>query len=323
MIDMENDINTLLESFREKIDSSPGHGHLYQYFEDMDKSLKNWCMTHYDDTVNRELLLTIDKLCGETKYCKYSTPGWAMYVARCFYCADHLTLYLSSDSNRQMTEKYLFQCFRRMIYSHSILFMDMELIIKYVELEINKRSTKQMYVTIINSIVDKASKHKPVKAYIEYMAFKGSKCAHDLILEYIEKYSDYSWFKYWIPELYTDEVYYIWNNYPDKYISNQTGMKDTIQQVEKYLEDSMDLHFKLWELWWKYNPKEVVEECESQQLIDVLEALDEESFNNILNSAVTIPSDKVKYILDYFSNDSESWVRDFSEKLLLSYNIDP
>lgn len=314
MIDMVNDINILLKSFRNEIDSSSGHGFLYQYFEDMDKNLKIWHKTHYDDTVNRELLFTIGKLCEESRYCKYATPGWAMYAARCFYCADHLARYLSSDSNRQITENYLFQCFRRMIHSHSILFTDMDLIRKYVELEINKHSSKQMYVTIINSVVNKTSMHNPAKITIEYMAFKGSKYAHDLILEYIQKYSDYSWLKYWIPELYTDEVYNIWNNYPDKYIRNQTGMKDTIQQVEKYLEDSMDLHFKLWELWWKYNPKEVVEECESEQLINVLEAIDDESFRNISNSAVTIPSDKVKYILEYFSNDSESWVRNFSER---------
>lgn len=319
---MEKDINILLERFRNEIDSSSGHGFLYQYFEDMDKNLKNWCKTHYDDTVNRELLFTIGKLCEETKYCKYATPGWAMYAARCFYCADHLARYLSSDSNRQITEEHLSKCFRNMINSYSIIFIDIDLIRKYVDTEICKLSTKQMYVTIINSVVDKASEHNPIKASIEYMAFRGSKCAHDLILEYVEKYSDYSWFKYWIPELYTDEVYYIWYNYPDKYISNQTGMKSTIQQVEKYLEDSMDLHFKLWELWWQYNPKEVVEECESEQLIDVLEAIDDESFRNILNSAVTIPSDKVKYILEYFSSDSESWVRDFSERLLQSYTID-
>lgn len=93
-----------------------------------------------------------------------------------------------------------------------------------------------------------------------------------------------------------------------------------IASIERYLNDSLELHLKLWELWYDHDREEILEVVDSDTLIEVLEVLDDVPFNRLLNGLAQFPAnEKVITILEHFTHDDEVWVVNLSRELLKSH----
>lgn len=317
---MNETLKLSLQRIREKIDKSSGHGYLYHYFDDMVKQLKEWQLLNPNDEDNDELISTILQYNSECNYCKYNSPGWLKYAARCFYCADALVQFIGNKSLRNCLEYELSSTFDMLIDSESISLVEDSLFNKYCLNGHNGASVKDYYIRAIKKAVYTARQHHPIKADDEYLAYCGCEFAYKRIIEYIEKYKDYSYLKDWIPALSTPCLVEIWYRFPDRYISNQSRHHRMIESIERCLDDSLELHLKLWKLWYNHNREEILDVVDLHTLIEVLEVSDDDFFEKVLHELVQFPAnEKVVTILEHFTNDDEAWIVNLTKTLLKEY----
>lgn len=294
--------------------------YLYNYFDNLVKELQDWKLRNPSDADYDELVSTIYAYRLECGYCKYGSPGWFKYAARCFYCADFLIQFISDSILHKCLENELSATFEILLDSEAISIVENDLFDKYCTKEYKGISVKNRYIRAINMACHTASLHHPLKSDVEYMAYCGCKFAHDKIFEFIEKYDDYSHLKEWIPALATSHLAGIWYDFPDRYINNQSRHRYMIASIERYLDDSLELHLKLWELWHNHNRNEILDIVSPQTLIDVLEVMEDEQFEKIMNDLVLIPSNKKVFtVLEHFSNDDEDYIVRLSKSLLQDY----
>lgn len=317
---MNETLKLSLQRIRRKIDKSSGYGYLYHYFDNMVKLLKEWQLSNPNDEDNDELISTIFKYKSECDYCKYNSPGWFKYAARCFYCADYLVQFIGNKSLHDCLENELSSTFDMLIDSESISFVEDSLFDKYCLKEHNGTSVRDNYIRAINKAVYTAHLHHPLKSDVEHMAYCGCKFVYKRVLEYIKKFDDYSYLKEWIPALSTPRLADIWYRFPDRYIHDQSRHRYMIESIERYLDDSLELHLKLWELWYNQNREEILDVVDSSTFIEVLEVSDDEPFKKVLNELVHFPAnEKVITILEHFTHDDEVWIVNLSKKLLNDY----
>ncbi len=317
---MNETLKLSLQRIRRKIDKSSGYGYLYHYFDNMVKLLKEWQLSNPNDEDNDELINTIFKYKSECDYCKYNSPGWFKYAARCFYCADYLVQFIGNKSLHDCLENELSSTFDMLIDSESISFVEDSLFDKYCLKEHNGTSVRDNYIRAINKAIYTAHLHHPLKSDVEHMAYCGCKFAYKRVLKYIEKYEDFSYLKKWIPGLSTPHLADIWYRFPEHYIHDQSRHSHMIASIERYLNDSLELHLKLWELWYDHDREEILEVVDSDTLIEVLEVLDDVPFNRLLNGLAQFPAnEKVITILEHFTHDDEVWVVNLSRELLKSH----
>lgn len=162
--------------------------------------------------------------------------------------------------------------------------------------------------------------HHPVEEDVEYMASRGCRFSYEMIIDYIRRFNDNSCLKGWIPRMNTPMLANIWYKFPDNIIRNQSGHRHMIERIEGYLDNSLELHLKLWDIWFKVNPKEILDYNTAETLIDVLEVSEDESFIGVLNKIVEYPNDqKVRQILLHFKDDDEDWIVRLSNSLIKKY----
>lgn len=318
---MDKELKLSLRRIRKKIDKSSGYGYLYHHFDDVVKQLKEWQLSSPNDEDNDELVATILKYKGECNYCKYyHSPGWFKYAARCFYCADYLVQFIGNKQRHDYLEDELSPVFDMLLDSMSISFMDDYLFDKYCCKEYKGASVRDNYIRAIKVAVCTAHQHHPLKPEVEHMAYCGCKFVYKRVLEYIKKFDDYSYLKEWIPALSTPRLADIWYRFPDRYIHDQSRHRYMIESIERYLDDSLELHLKLWELWYNQNREEILNVVDSSTFIEVLEVSDDEPFKKVLNELVHFPAnEKVITILEHFTHDDEVWIVNLSKKLLNDY----
>lgn len=318
---MNESLKLSLRRIRDKIDSSSGHSCLYNYFDNLVKELQDWRLRNPSDADYDELIYTIYKYNWECSYCKFNSPSWFKYAARCFYCADFLIQFISNNILQTYLEDKLSETFEMLLDSDAISLVENDLFNKYCKKAHKGISVKNHYIRAINRACRSASFHHPLKYDEEYLAYCGCKFAYAKILEFLEKYEDYSHLKEWIPALATSRLADIWYNFPARYFNDQSRYRRIIaSSIERYLDDSLKLHLKLWELWYNYNRDEILDIVSPQTLIDILEVMEDEQFEKILNDLVYIPSnEKVIAILEHFSNDDEDWIVNLSKRLLQNY----
>lgn len=317
---MNETLKLSLQRICKKIDKSSGYSYLYSYFDDIVKQLKEWSVSNPNDADNNALVVTIKKYKSECVYCKYNSPGWFKYASRCFYCADYLVQFISDKILRYSLEEELSSTFDMLVDSESISFFDDAVFNKYCLKNHNGLSEKDYLIRAIKKAIYTASQHHPLKADVEHMAYSGSKFAYAKILQFIDKYRDYSYLKEWIPALSTPYLADVWFRFPDRYIYDPYRHRHMVETIERYLDDSLELHLKLWELWYNHNREEILDIVDSHTLIEVLEVCDDEPFKKLLKEIVQFPAnDKVIAILEHFTNDDEAWIVNLSKKLLMGY----
>ena len=125
----------------------------------------------------------------------------------------------------------------------------------------------------------------------------------------------------WIPAMDTVRLADIWYNFPERYIGSRAPrFMRMIERVDKYLDDSLDIHLRLWNIWFKHDKLEVLETVKAEDLIEILEVTENDNFRQILNDLVKIPgNEKVMEILKHFTEDDEEWIVSQSKRLLLTY----
>lgn len=317
---MNETLKLSLQRIRKKIDKSSGYGYLYHHYDEVVTRLKEWQLSNPNDEDDDELVATILKYTSECDYCKYNSPGWFKYAARCFYCADYLVQFIGNKVLHDYLEDELSSTFDMLLDSESISFIEDSLFKKYCCKEHKGTCVKDNYIRAIKKAVYTAHLHHPLKSDVEHMAYCGCKFAYKRIIEYIEKFNDYSYLKEWIPALSTPHLAEIWYRFPERYIHDQSRHRRMIESIERYLEDSLESHLKLWELWYRHNREEILDVVDSHTLIEVLEVADDEPFKKVLNELVQVPTnEKVITILEHFTHDDEVWIVNLSKELLTSY----
>lgn len=82
----------------------------------------------------------------------------------------------------------------------------------------------------------------------------------------------------------------------------------------------MDVHLELFNLWYEYNAQEVIDVMPTDDLIEVMEVLDDDVFENILKHISKLPkNEKIKTVLEHFMEDDEDWVVNLSKMLFNTY----
>lgn len=268
-----------------------------------------------------ELLETIEAFEDECRFCTNYTYGWHRYAARSLYCADYLLKFVKDEAKRIELEDMLLFRFDCMLDSDAILFIEDKLLHKYLLHEGSKYRHHLNYQQIIERAVKSASSHHPVEEDVEYVAFKSSKLASQWIREYLDRFGDYSLLKKWLPAMDTVRLADIWYNFPDRHIrSRAPRFMRMIERIEKYLDDSLEIHLQLWNLWFEHNKLEVLETVSDSDLIEILEVTEDEDFCRIMNELVKIPgNEKVREILEHFTEDDEDWIVSLSKRLLREY----
>lgn len=321
---MNKELKMTLQRIRKKIDNSSGCGYLYHHFDNMCSLLDEWKNTEPNDLDIQELIETLESYSYECRYCNYNNSlGWLKYSARSFYCADYLLKFIpdSCKSNLQYSLQLDFDC---LMDSEAISFVDKELFDKYFYNVSNDSVLKERFYCVLKNSVHTASMHHPVEEDVEYMAYRGCKFSYDMIIEYIRRFDDHSRLKEWISRMNTPVLANIWYKFPDDIIRNQSGHRHMIERIEGYLDNSLELHLKLWDLWFKVNPKEVLDYNNAETLIDVLEVSEDESFIGVLNKlAESSDNQKVRQILLHFKDDDEDWIVKLSNSLIKRFDRVP
>lgn len=318
---MNEDLKQKLRKMRKRIDTSSGCGYLYHHFDDLVKELEIWTERNPQDENVEELIETIEAFSCECGFCTRYTYGWQQYAARSLYCADYLLKFVKDASKRNQLEDMLLIKFDRIMDSGAIIFVEGKLLQKYLLHEAGKCNHQRNYQRIIKQATESACSHHPVEEDVEYVAFKSSKLASQWIREYLDRFGDYSLLKKWIPAMDTVRLADIWYNFPDRHIrSRAPRFVRMIESIEKYLDDSLEIHLQLWNLWFEHDKQEVLETVRAEDLIEILEVTEDKDFCRIMNELVKIPgNEKVREIMEHFAEDDEDWIVSLSKRLLRMY----
>lgn len=311
-----------LKRIRKKIDTSSGCGYLYHHFDDLISDLEKWHIANPEALDHKELFDTVKKFIDESTFRTWGSPGWLLYSARCFYCANVMLKYIHGNEVRKILQEYQTECFRRLLSTEVVSVLDRFLLNEFLGKFRNTPYLKEVYQCAIDKSIETSRKHRPIDSRCEYIAYKGSVRAKELIETYISDTGDNTLLKKWIPQLDTPRLAYIWYEFPERFIHSPRFHRHLIDSVQDYLDKSLENHLELWGIWFDSNIYEVVECNSAETLIEVLEVMDDEEFDDILNRIVLLPyNDKVFKILNHFSEDDELWIVNLSKRLLSQYML--
>lgn len=313
-----NNVILLINKLRKKIKSSSGCSYLYEYFDDLVCELDSIGKYKIPQDVSIALLSLIQDYVADCMYNTYGSANWVRYSARCFYCADYLTRYLQ-EPLQQMADASLSDYFIRLTKAMVAPVLPQEVIDKYIEKRIKSKTPDEIYDQLIRIAIGESNTYRIWDANEVNLALEYLRSANRLIHQYINLFSDYTSLKDWVPLLNTKHLVKIWYEYPDSANYRHSGQY-TRDAVSEYLDEMLDIHLSIIELWYSNNPQEMIDKLELGDLIEALEVYEDEDFEKTLRHMVTLPySNKVKGILEHFTHDDESWVVNLSINLLKSY----
>lgn len=315
-----NKVYPLINKLRKKIKQSSGCSYLYNYFDDLVHELDSL----ERDEISEDLSMAIESLIEDYAIdCEYNTFGsanWVRYSARCFYCADYLTRYLPEPlQNKKVAFLNLY--FISLTEAGVAPILPKEIIDKYITIGLKSKAPCKIYDNLIKKAIRESERFRVWDANDVGLALSYLQSADGLLRTYISNYSDYTFLKQWVPILNTKRLANIWYEYPDSANYRHSNIY-TREAISKYLDEMLDIHLSIIELWYSNNPQEMIDKLDMEDLIEALEVCDDEDFEKILRHVVTLPyNNKVERILEHFTNDDESWVANLSFNLLKSYNL--
>lgn len=313
-----NSIIFKIGKLRKKIHNSSGCNYLYYYFNDLIHDLDSLEKGNLPSEVSSELLTLIQDYATDCTYNTYGSANWICYSARCFYCADYLTNYLTKPMQQAM-ETFLNRYFVRLTEANVAPVLPKDVLARYIEIGLKSRSPLELYDDLIKKAISESYRFRLWDAGEVSLALSYQHSVSWLIHQYISRYSDYTMLKVWIPLLRTAKIVNVWYEYPDNH--NYVG-RYTREAVSKYLDEMLEIHLSIIKLWYWNNPQEVIEKLVLDDLIEALEVCDDEEFENILCHMATLPfNEKIERILEHFTNDDEPWIVNLSSNLLNEYKI--
>lgn len=240
------------------------------------------------------------------------------YSARCFYCADLLLNYLA-DSHTIGLKRLLNQYFIELIDSGVALIIPQDVVNKYLDNNVTSENHNGFYNNLLDNAISQCQRSRLWRGSEVTLARDYTKAVDYYIRQYIEKYSDNSMLKVWIPLLDTGHVAKFWYEYPESGNYRYCGNYER-ECIERSLDEMLDIHIELFNLWYEYNVQEVIDVMPTNDLIEVMEVLDDEVFENILKNISKLPkNEKIKSILEHFMKDDEDWVVNLSKMLFNAY----
>ena len=306
-----------INRIRKRISKSSGCSYLYRYFDDLVRSLQN----RQEPLSIAESSELIDLICDyarDSRYNNFASANWVRYSARCFYCADFLLNYLA-DTHTAGLKRTLNQYFMELVDSGVALIIPQDVVDKYLENNINPENHKNFYNHILDNAISQCHRSRLWRGSEVTLARDYTKAVDYYIRQYIEKYSDYSMLKIWIPMLNTRHVAKFWYEYPESGNYRHCGNYER-ECIENSLDAMLDVHLELFNLWYEYNAQEVIDVMPIDDLIEIMEVLDDEVFENILKNISGLPkSEKIKSVLEHFMEDDEAWVVNLSKMLFNTF----
>lgn len=307
---------------RNKIHNSSGCSYLYSKFDELIKILQE-----NSENLTKEDIIALNSLikdfAEDTKY-NYGSANWVRYSARCFYCADTLTVFLPQEEKNDV-ENMLSIYFYNLIQSGVSSIIEQTVFDKYFYRNIKNHNSGNSYDVMITNTISASHKGRTWSGNEMSLAYLHTKAAFKLIKEYLEKYNDYSYLDKWIPLLNTKrlaEIWYnhdVWDDYSEDCILRSSHLRNKIL-VDEILDKMLDLHLELLDIWFWHNPEEMINIFSLETLIEILEVYDDDEFKKTLEHMVTFPkNEKVKGILQHFIEDEEEWIVQLSNRLLDNY----
>lgn len=311
-------IYLLIRKLRMKIKSSPDCDYLYNYFDDLVRELDSIGKDERSHDLSIALQSLIQDYAADSLYNTYSSANWVRYSARCFYCADYLTRYLQ-EPLKQTTNAYLNEYFVRLTNAGVAPVLPKETIDKYIGKGIQSNAPHDIYDNLIKKAIRESDRYRVWDANEVNLALEYLRSVSRLISQYISLYTDYTLLKDWVPLLNIKRLVNIWYEYPDS-ANYQHADIYTREAVSNYLDEMLDIHLSIIDMWYSYNPQEMIDKLELEDLIEALEVYEDEDFEKTLRHMVTLPyTNKVEGVLEYFTHDDESWIVNLSTNLLKSY----
>jgi len=312
------DIIGLISKLEKKIQRSPGCSYLYWYFDELIGALER---RKSDGFSNEEIALLqglIQDYAYDSTYNTYGSANWVRYSVRCFYCADRLTEYLP-DVRKKSMEEFLSEYFVTLTDKRVASAIDSDVLSKYVDKLAMSTNPMELYDQLLSGTVRESYMCRLWSADEVTLALRFTRAIDWLVRRYVDRYSDYSMLKSWIPALDTVRLADIWYRYPDSPNYEHAG-RHTAETVEKSLDEMLEIHLSLFGFWYEYKPQEVIDTLPLETLIEILEVSEDEEFDKTLHQMVTLPhNEKVMGILEHFTHDDEVWIVNLAESLLSQY----
>lgn len=308
---MSNIILTI-NRISKKIKNSSGYSYLYEYFDELVKMLQDSGTLSVSERASLRGL--IQDYAADSIYNNYASANWMRYSARCFYCADFLVRFLGDRSYQEGMESLLNTYFKELVDHGVAPIISQETLDKYIDK--NSDNPRELYGILIGKANDECGKCRYWQGNDISLARAYTKSVARLIKRYIKVYEDGTMLKEWIPLLNTVRLADLWYKYPDSANYNHTRPRER-ELIEDCLDEMLDIHLELISEWFWKNPQELINTYSQEELIEILEVTEDDEFEKILRHAVTLPvNDKIKSVLEHFTNDDEPHVVRLARELL-------
>ena len=315
---VEDVIVSMSEKLRKRIRQSSGCSYLYGYFDDFVRKLDSLEKYEMPSEVSVALQSLIRDYAADSMYDTHSSANWVLYSARCFYCADCLTQYLTEPS-RQTMESLLDEYFLRLTEAGVTPVLPKDILDKYIKMGLKTKVQFELYDTLLRKAIRNSHRFRLWDAGEVSLALSFLRSVDRLIHQYISMYQDYTVLKVWAPLLETTKLAKVWYDYPDTRSYRHTDGY-TRKAVSGYLDEMLEIHLSIIDTWYWNNPKELIEELSLDDLIEALEVYDDEEFEKTLCHMATLPyNDKVERVFEHFTHDDEYWIVTLSNDLLRNY----
>lgn len=314
---MGNELISKIRLVQKKIDRSPSYGYLYDDFEELVAMLNSKEETSLSDLEKYQLERLVISFAKDSRFNNHSSANWMKYSARCFYCADKLSDYLCEE--RERVVNILNGFFNELVQSSVAPIIQKETLEKYIRLNVSSTDPKQFYDSLIKETIFGIWRGNTLFADQMSLRLEYTKAARLLIQKFIDDYSDKSVLKRWIPQLDIVKLADVWYNYTES--GNYQHSKPWVREyVDDCLDKMLDICLELNSYWYWNMPQEFVETYSTEDLIEILEVTGNDEFEKILSHATELPFDeKIKVILEHFSQDDEEEIAVFSKHLLKGY----
>ena len=304
-----------IAKIRKKIEKTPGCSYLYGHFDKLVKLLKARTLTSEE---NQSLKDLIRDYAVDSRFNNFASANWMRYSARCFYCADYLLAFLTDE--QEVMQKYLNGYFMELLEHYVAPIISQEVLDKYIRINITTLNITEFYSILIRKACEGCGKCRYWRANETTLALVYTKSASRLIMEYVNKYSDVSTLKDWLPLFETGRWANIWYEYPDSANFHYAKVHERNAVIDA-LDEILDIHLELMSFWYWHNSQEFVDTLSLHDLIEILEVCDDNEFERALRYAVTLPyHEKVAGVLRHFEHDDERWVVELSQQLLAGYH---
>lgn len=299
-------INTLAD----KVNYKRGHNFLYDDFESLLISLEEDSILSKDeiwsiDWLVRNLLSEANLYSGNNDYLYY--PLWSV---KCFDCAVRLFRYIPNEKNGHNVKEA--ESIARKFLSSPILldFVCTESYRKYIE-ELSGNDPDLLWKVAENCFYVSDLGRRPRDLGTESKLYSVMMEGYNLANRYISKTKNMSHFPDWFAHLDIERI------------SRMTACTVHTwydEQILELLDKTLDMQISLLKTWLDGDAKAFLNHWSKEQIEAFLELTYDGLFYYMLDKMCSVGNcQKVKEMLEFYSNDDEFEVKSYAERKLAAY----